>query len=169
MPKNLEIKAKIPSVQHAASIARNIRASHKGELHQIDTYFKVHHGRLKLREILNDHAELIYYDRDEQSEQRLSRFEVYPVADAAQLKRLLTQSNGIRGIIEKKRVLYMYNDTRIHIDEVLRLGTFLEFETAVHESEEEARKELNFLIETFNIEVQDYFLHSYVDLLIPLS
>ena len=140
MPKNLEIKAKIPNVQHAISIAYDLYASYKGELHQIDTYFNVHHGRLKLREILNDHFELIYYERNEESQQRLSTFELYPVVDVNHMKKMLTQANGVIGIVEKRRTLFIYKNTRIHVDEVQRLGTFLEFETAVTETEEDAKK-----------------------------
>ena len=166
MSKNLEIKARIQSVEVAISIAHNLNATYVGELRQYDTYFDTKHGRLKLRVINNDRCELIYYDRAETSTQRLSNFEVYPLNDAVALKKILESSIGIKAVVQKKRQLYLYQSTRIHIDEVVNLGSFLEFEAPVIDSLASAEQMINFLVRKFNIKRNDSLLHSYIDLMI---
>ena len=41
---------------------------------------------------------------------------------------ILTQSNGILGVVKKTRLLFIAGQTRIHIDEVDGLGNFIELE-----------------------------------------
>ncbi len=79
MRKNLEVKACIESVESAEKIAQSIRARFDRTMKQIDTYFNVSHGRLKLREIDDTHAELIYYTRNEDVNHRVSDFQICPV------------------------------------------------------------------------------------------
>lgn len=47
------------------------------------------------------------------------------------LCQILEASIGIKGEVIKTRHLFMYNQTRIHLDEVKNLGTFLEFEVCL--------------------------------------
>jgi len=47
---NIEIKAKSNNQDAIREILKAKNADFKGVDHQIDTYFKVHNGRLKLRE-----------------------------------------------------------------------------------------------------------------------
>lgn len=44
------------------------------------------------------------------------------------LRDILTISNGILGVVKKTRRLFMIDQTRIHIDDVQGLGSFLELE-----------------------------------------
>lgn len=44
---------------------------------------------------------------------------------------ILTLSNGILGTVKKTRHLYMVKQTRIHIDQVMNLGNFMELEVFV--------------------------------------
>jgi adenylate cyclase len=166
MPKNLEIKARIQSIERSISVARSLGASNEGELHQTDTYFEVDNGRLKLREINQTQAELIYYHRIENETQRLSNFEIYPCRDPQRLKELLKQSIGIKAVVAKKRILYIYESTRIHIDNVEHLGAFIEFEAPVIDSEDIARRTIDFLAGKFEIHPKDYVIQSYIDLVL---
>ena len=50
MPLNIEIKAKCQVPEKIHQILRKKEAEFKGIDHQIDTYFNVNDGRLKLRE-----------------------------------------------------------------------------------------------------------------------
>lgn len=50
MHLNVEIKAKCSDPQRIRDILESHGAEHKGLDHQIDTYFRVQNGRLKLRE-----------------------------------------------------------------------------------------------------------------------
>jgi predicted adenylyl cyclase CyaB len=129
MPTNLELKARYPSPRKAHASARALAgAERRGLLIQQDTYFRVPRGRLKLREAEGAGAELIYYERNEESAERWSRFTREPVTEPAGLARVLTDAFGVLAVVRKRRELYIYRDARIHIDDVEGLGTFVEFE-----------------------------------------
>ena len=166
MPRNLEIKARIESVEKVLAIVRQIGAEYKAELLQTDTYFCVQVGRLKLREIGNDHSELIYYERGEETSQRMSNYEIYHANDPSSLKRILGQSVGIKDIVRKKRILFMLDVTRIHIDEVTRLGSFLEIEMPLDATTTDAGERMNHLTRALQIREADYIFQSYIDLLL---
>ena len=60
---NIEIKAKSNNQDIIREILKSRNADFKGIDHQIDTYFKVNNGRLKLREgKIENH--LIHYQRE---------------------------------------------------------------------------------------------------------
>ena len=44
------------------------------------------------------------------------------------LQTVLSRSLGIKGIVKKKREIYMVGQTRVHVDEVEGLGNFMELE-----------------------------------------
>ena len=164
MPANLEIKAKIKDTRTAESAADSVPARYGGEMYQVDTYFNVPEGRLKLRQIKDSHAELIYYKRKEDSISRLSRFEVYTAKEPAVLMKILKNAYGIRGVVRKRRILYFFGDTRIHIDSVKGLGSFVEFEVPFR-SKYNALKTLKQLTAVFKIRKGNYIKKSYLDLL----
>jgi predicted adenylyl cyclase CyaB len=165
MPRNLEVKARIRSVREAEQTARSINATFEGTLHQVDTYYNVPRGRLKSREINNERAELVFYERDEHAKHRESNYRVFPCMEISLLKEILGRSLGIRATVKKKRELFMYNSTRIHLDEVENLGSFLELESPVEESLDKAQEVVAFLVREFNVQDADFILESYVDLL----
>jgi predicted adenylyl cyclase CyaB len=172
MPINLEMKARIPGVEGAVRAAQSLGACFSGELHQTDTYFRVGHGRLKLREMSPPvRAELIAYTRQETAqEERLSHFQVYPVQDPVQVKQLLGDTLGISAVVDKKRMVYMHGQTRIHIDTVSGLGCFLEFECPILESHrEEAVSTLRSLLSHFGVVEEDIIMGSYSDLLLEVQ
>ncbi len=164
MPKNLEVKAKVQSIEVAESTARSLNAKFICKMKQIDTYFNVNHGRLKLREIDDKQAELIFYHRPESENLRMSDFKVIHLDEWQEVKEALTLSLGVRGRVEKYRTLFMFDSTRIHLDEVKELGTFLEFEVPVGESYDEPNQKMEYLVQSFGIKGEDYFRHSYSDL-----
>lgn len=41
------------------------------------------------------------------------------------------RSNGIRGVLIKERYLFLYKQTRIHLDKVEGLGDFMELEVII--------------------------------------
>ena len=57
------------------------------------------------------------------------------IDSAVEWKSLLTASNGLMGVVAKRRELYFIGRTRIHLDKVEMLGTFLELEVVLDESE----------------------------------
>ena len=52
----------------------------------------------------------------------------------------------VEAVVEKKRLLYMYDNTRIHLDEVKGLGKFLELETLVLSGLKDAKNRFNKII-----------------------
>jgi adenylate cyclase, class 2 len=126
--KNLEYKARVGELNPIENSFVDKGAEFTGILRQLDTYFNVSSGRLKLRETEGRGAELIYYERDEASSAGMeSRYDILRVPDPV-LKGFLTRALGVRVIVEKERRLLKMKNARIHLDDVKRLGTFIEFE-----------------------------------------
>jgi adenylate cyclase len=53
------------------------------------------------------------------------------VTDPTSLKAVLQMALGTNGIVKKTRMLSHFNQKRIHIDEVVGLGNFLELEVSL--------------------------------------
>jgi len=75
---NIEIKARTDNVDRIRDILENEDADFKGTDHQIDTYFNVPEGRLKLREG-NIENNLIFYRRSDDKQPTKSDVQLYPV------------------------------------------------------------------------------------------
>ncbi len=165
MHLNLELKASIPSIDLARASARRCGAEFSGVLLQEDTYFRVPQGRLKLREIAGDKAELIYYERPDTSQERWSSYSRVPVIEPGALKEQLASALGVHVVVRKRRELFMLDETRIHLDDVEALGTYLEFEIPVRD-QEEAYSQMKFLREQFEIDEGSIFTGSYSDLIL---
>jgi len=136
-----------------------------GGFSQIDTYFQVNRGRLKLREFSGTKAELIYYERIEGKGERWSKYYISPVGSPSKLKNLLSVALGTRIVVRKTRRLFFYKGARIHVDSVIRLGQFIEIEVIVKKSRDEARTVFAEIVGLFNIEKKSIIACSYVDLL----
>jgi adenylate cyclase class IV len=63
-----------------------------------------------------------------------------PVTDAGDLREALAAALGTRGVVEKRRRLFLWQGVRMHLDEVTDLGHFIEFE-AVAASESDLTRE----------------------------
>jgi predicted adenylyl cyclase CyaB len=166
MPQNLELKAHISSVAAAVRIAHRLNAHAKGVLQQRDIYYKVPRGRLKLRIIKDRSAELIFYSRPNKKGSRYSDYFVLPVDDAVLTNALCTAAFGQKVVVEKKRRLFLYKNSRIHLDEVHGLGTFVEFEVLVKHGIRQAQKLLEVLSKEFAIKQTAVLVFSYSDMLL---
>jgi adenylate cyclase class 2 len=131
---------------------------------QRDTYFRVSRGRLKLRECAGGGAELIFYEREESADERWSRYERVPVGDPEALANVLGLAGGILAVVEKKRSLYTYQNARIHLDEVSRLGSFLEFEVVGGEPAGSTEL-MRLLRDAFGVREEMIFRGSYSDMI----
>ena len=165
MPQNLELKARISSVSEAVRAAHRLNAHAKGVLQQRDIYYKVPRGRLKLRIIKDRSAELIFYSRSNKKGSRYSDYFVLPVDDAVLTNALCTAAFGQKVVVEKKRRLFLYKNSRIHLDEVRGLGAFIEFEVLVIHGKRQAQKLLKLLSVEFGIQRTATVAASYSDLL----
>jgi adenylate cyclase class 2 len=166
MPQNLELKARISSVSEAVHAAHRLKAQAKGILQQRDIYYKVSRGRLKLRIINDRSAELIFYNRPNKKGSRYSDYFVLPVSNAGLTNELCTAAFGQKVVVKKKRQLFLYKNSRIHLDEVRGLGTFVEFEVLVRYGIRQAQKLLEVLSTEFAIKQTATLAFSYSDMLL---
>ena len=138
MPRNVEIKARIDGEQFELLKNQVAKLATDGpvELNQTDTFFQCNNGRLKLREFGDSTAELIFYQRADERGPKTSNY-VLSKCDPDSMLAALTGSNGVVGVVKKKRQLFFIQQTRVHLDTVENLGTFLELEVVLEESQTE--------------------------------
>ena len=167
MPVNIEIKARVEDLGFLRERVQAIASGEASILRQEDTFFKVPSGRLKLRVIDASQAELIYYDRDDATGPTRSEYLISPVGDPDALKAVLSVALGVRGVVRKKRELFMIGRTRVHLDDVEGLGPFMELEVvlAPEESPEAGQAEAQKLLEALSIQSGDLVDKAYIDLL----
>ena len=121
-------------------------------MHQIDTYFNVPEGRLKLREEGLDFASLIFYHRSDMAESCYSDYHICQIQDLDSFKLILSNALGTKVIVEKTRDLWYFGNTRVHLDHVSGLGDFIELETVLrNQTEASAWLEHNHIKETLKI------------------
>lgn len=133
--RNVELKAVDPQPGRTLERALEHGASDEGLLLQRDTYFAVARGRLKLREEEPGGAHLIaYVRRDDDPAVRVSEYRIAPVAEPALLRDALEAGLGVRVVVDKRRRLLLWEDVRIHLDEVAGLGSYLELEAVAREN-----------------------------------
>jgi predicted adenylyl cyclase CyaB len=164
LPKNLELKVKLSSHKEVKTILKKNKIYLEELLIQKDIYYKVDRGILKLR-IENEKQTLIFYDRNEKSKKRWSDYHLLEIKNAdgnEYLKRFL----DVLTIVNKKRELYLFNNTRIHLDYVKNLGYFLELETKVINGLKDAEKRFNHLLDLLKLHDKKEIRASYKDLLI---
>ncbi len=126
MAYNLELKTKIKSFDFFETVLSEICAEYKGIINQKDIYYKFKNGLLKLR-IENNKFTLIKYLRDEKNK-RWSNYELLELS-GKNPEKYLSDIFEIDAVVKKKRKVYLYNNTRIHLDNVNGLGKYLELET----------------------------------------
>ncbi len=167
---NIEIKARCSDMTTAKVMAKKLQSEYLGELHQIDTYFSTKKGRLKLREINNQEAQLIPYHKDYSKGPMKSSYSVLPVSDVESLKSIMNEILGTIMIVDKKREVFLIDNIRVHLDEVKELGTFIEFEAVYNENsskdEEREVKKVIELMSAFKIKEEDLLDKSYIDYLL---
>jgi len=170
MSRNIELKARVAGL--AAVRARLGAMPRLGEhfLIQTDTFFFVKRGRLKLRQLDDGTGELIFYERPDQAEAKLSRYERMPCEDPRVVLRTLSIALGVRGVVRKRRHVILVGNTRVHLDEVDRLGSFVELEVVLgrHESISSGNKTAADLFHALGIPASDLVSCAYIDLLEPL-
>jgi predicted adenylyl cyclase CyaB len=136
--KNLEAKFRLSNHVAAEARATALGYTLRAVLHQRDTFFRVAHGKLKLREE-NGSAVLIFYHRDESGPLMLSNYEIVKVADPLRTLRILAAALGPIAVVEKVRTLMMHDNVRLHLDQVARLGDYGEIEAVIAEGDDPER------------------------------
>lgn len=167
MPTNLELKIKVNSLKSFEEKLSSLDAAFEAVLNQKDIYYKTDNGLLKLR-IENGTTSLIFYKRDEQNKNRFSDFE-YVKFSEGDAEKIFKNFLQVEAVVEKTRKLYLYNNTRIHLDEVNSLGNFLELETLVLDGKAEAQERFNEIIKLLEINTAEQIRKSYRDLILEMK
>jgi adenylate cyclase class 2 len=163
----IEIKARARDLDgpRALLVARGARFV--GLDQQLDTYFRVPVGRLKLREGAIENA-LIHYHRENVSGPKHSQVSLYPSTPGSTLKGILAGALGIDVVVDKQREIYFLDNVKVHLDAVAGLGTFVEIEAIDADgtrSLEALRAQCEELMRAFGIADADLLALSYSDLL----
>jgi predicted adenylyl cyclase CyaB len=167
MPTNIEIKARVNDFDELRQRAEAVSDTPVQVIPQEDTFFHCPKGRLKLRLLKPDYAQLVYYDRPDQDGPKLSNYHIYETRDPAGLKTALGQALGVRGVVRKTRFLYLAGQTRIHLDVVEGLGHFMELEVVLRDDQNAAEGQsiAEGLMTRLGIRKEDLLEGAYMDLL----
>ncbi len=164
MPSNIEIKIKISSFRKYENILKSLGLKPKTLLNQKDVYYETKKGLLKLR-TESGRDSLIKYLRDEKSKDRVSNYDVLKISDKSAGK-FFGDLFKKKAVVEKRRILYLYKNTRIHLDKIKKLGNFIELESVVVKDKRSAIKEFNEVIELLNLDTGNQIRKSNLDLIL---
>lgn len=130
--RNIECKARDDAPAATAARCLALGAEDRGVLHQRDTYFAGARGRLKLRDQGPEGSQLIAYRRPDGAEPRESAYVLAPLATESEaLGAALSAALEPTVVVTKRRRLFIWENVRIHLDEVEGLGTFIELEAVL--------------------------------------
>lgn len=165
--QNIEVKARLHDRAKAERRLEALGARRLWSRRQKDTFFAVPMGWLKLREAEERPSELISYLRSTESAgPRASDYDVIVVKDPPTWKRLLGRVLPVDKVVEKERTLWIYEQTRIHLDRVDGLGEFLELETVVESLDPSAaRAENERVVRALALDPADFLAMPYRDLI----
>lgn len=168
MAKNIEIKAKLKDISETKERARKLTNSDGECIVQRDTFFYCDTGRLKLREFVDGSGQLISYHREDTTDAVPSDYLIYKTDSTANLRETLAKTLKIKGEVRKTRHLYLAGRTRIHIDDVESLGSFIELEVVLESGEDQklATQEAIELMAHLEISETDLIHIAYIDLIL---
>jgi predicted adenylyl cyclase CyaB len=169
MARNIEIKARIDSVDALLPLVREIADGDLTEIVQDDTFFFCPSGRLKLRAFSETAGELIFYQRPDSTGPKESFYVISPTASPNTLREVLSLAYGQCGRVRKHRTLFMVGRTRVHLDRVEELGDFLELEVVLseHETTGSGVRIAHELLARLGISPRQLIEGAYIDLLRP--
>jgi adenylate cyclase, class 2 len=167
--QNLEIKARLHDRAAIEKALRTLGAVRETTLWQVDTYFSVPEGRLKLRRTEGQADDtLIFYRRPDRTAPKLSDYRLVSVDASQDLAAALAEALGVIVVVHKQRELWRCENVRIHLDEVAGLGSFLEFEAQVSAERDAAfcQGQTADLMRVLGVAAEDLIAGSYSDLLL---
>jgi predicted adenylyl cyclase CyaB len=168
---NVEIKAVCRDPQAVRRLLADRGADFRGTDHQVDTYFRVSSGRLKLREGRIENA-LIHYRRPNDAGPKRADVLLLPTAPGSPIKDVLTAALGVLVVVDKQRDIYFIDNVKFHIDEVAGLGSFVEIEAISPDDaepeglEETLHAQCRRYLDLLAIAPEDLVAESYSDLLL---
>lgn len=167
MPRNIEIKARIDSVEQLYPVAASLGGGDPVEIVQDDTFFPCATGRLKLRAFSDGTGVLIFYQRADEKGPKQSFFTTAATHTPDALRDTLSLAYGQSGRVKKHRTLFTAGRTRIHLDRVEGLGDFLELEVVLEEGDalEQGEQEAFAVMSRLGVRPSQLVERAYVDLL----
>ena len=163
---NFEFKARLQDLAPARGILKRLRARFVGADRQVDTYFRVPVGRLKLREGRIENS-LIFYRRTNSPRARRSAVELMLLPRRNSVRAILTHALGVLAVVEKRREIYFVGNVKVHLDRVRGLGTFLEVEAMTRSGDiQKVRAQAAKFRKLFAISPRDIVPQSYSDLVL---
>jgi len=168
---NYEFKAGCNDIEALESKLKKLNPLLIGTDHQVDTYFNVPNGRLKLREG-NIENSLIHYHRVNTASTKQSDVTLYQHPADKNLKELLSKALGVKIVVNKKRKIYFIGNIKFHFDNVNELGSFIEVEAIDKDGSigiEKLKEQCSNYAQFFNITEDQFIAESYSDLLAKKS
>lgn len=167
MLSNIEIKARVTDPIRLRNLAEKLSDTPAKIIHQHDTFFACPNGRLKLRVQSPGHGELIFYRRDDVADTKQSHYLIASTSTPDELLAVLSAAYGVQQTVIKTRVLFMVGQTRIHLDEVEGLGSFMELEVVLcaNQPSEEGHRIARELMAALEIRETDLLEGAYADML----
>jgi predicted adenylyl cyclase CyaB len=167
MPRNIEIKARVPRPSELLEAVIDIADRGPTVFAQDDTFFACPNGRLKLRMFAEQQGQLIFYRRDDLAGPKLSEYVMAATTEPDALRGTLALAYGAVGRVKKTRTLFFVGTTRVHLDDVEDLGHFMELEVVLEaeQTPEEGEAIARELMHKLGIEPEQLVRRAYVDLL----
>lgn len=168
---NYEFKASCNDLETLEMKLKELNPLFIGTDHQVDTYFNVPNGRLKLREG-NIENSLIHYNRINSANAKQSNVTLYQHRADKNLKEALSKALGVKIVVDKNRKIYFIDNVKFHFDEVNELGSFVEVEAIDKDGSigiEKLKEQCNFYVQLFGISKDQFIAESYSDLLAKKS
>lgn len=163
---NFEFKARLNDEQRVREALKRLHARFIGTDHQIDTYFRVPSGRLKVREGRLENA-LIFYRRSDIRRARQSAVEMMLLPRRNSIRAILERALGKLAVVDKRREIYFVKNVKIHLDRVRQLGNFLEVEAISRTGDaKKIRSQARQFQKLFGVTAKDIFAESYSDLIL---
>lgn len=163
---NAEFKARCTDLAGAIRRVRAVGARRRAREHQIDTYYRVAEGRLKVRET-GARAELVWYFRSDSLRSKRSDVLMLSLPHPGPVKEILARTLGVKVVVDKVRRIYLRDNVRVHFDQVHELGSFVEIEAVGALPEfPRLRRQAEEMARVLGLRRSDLIRGSYSDLLV---
>jgi len=165
----VELKAKVGSLEPFRKKIESLKAEYVGTFRQIDTYYEVPQGRLKLRETEGKNkAQLVYYERPDVQSPKQAQVFIIELTKPQFMKQFLNKVLRTKTVVDKQRAIFRLEGTQVHLDMVQNLGAYVEFERQTEntpKATQKAHETLRRLMQTFELKLETLQKGSYSDLI----
>ena len=163
---NFEFKARLRDEPRVREALKRLGARFVGTDYQIDTYFRVPSGRLKVREGRIENA-LIFYRRSNLRRARRAAVEMMLLPRRNSLRAILARALATLAVVDKRREIYFVKNVKIHLDRVRQLGKFIEVEAISRTGDaKKIRCQARQFQKLLGITAEDIVAESYSDLIL---